>query len=69
MTGNDIVTMIGENACAATHAATALVAQPYECRPAEYFDTGAALMTLISLFMMVALIEKRRRNNKPDGYR
>lgn len=69
MTGFNIVTMIGEKVCEATYAATSMVGLPYECKPAEYFDTGAAMMSLHSLIMIAALIEIRRRNSKPDGYR
>jgi hypothetical protein len=67
MTGNDIVTMIGKAVCEAASGASAVLGQPYVCSTQEYFNTGAAMMGLWTLFAVVALIEIRRRNRRADA--
>jgi len=69
MNGSDVVGLVGKGACSLVHLATNAVGMPYDCRPAEYFDTGAAVLALAALTMVVALWESRRRNNRPEGYR
>jgi hypothetical protein len=69
MTGNEIVTLIGKKVCEAAYGASATLGQPYVCSPQEYFNTGAAMMGLWTLFAVVALFEVRRRNRRADAYR
>lgn len=69
MTGNDVVTTIGQKVCALAESASGWLAEPYVCAAADYFDTGAAAMGLWALMMLVALLEIRRRNRRLESYR
>jgi hypothetical protein len=69
MTGNDVVTTIGEKVCALAEGASGWLGEPYLCAAHEYFDTGAATMALWALMMVVALLKIRQRYRRLEDYR
>jgi hypothetical protein len=65
----ELVTMIGESVCSLAQGATNPFGTPYVCSRTEYFDTGAGTLALLTIVMLVAWNEVRRRRNRPEGYR
>ena len=63
-----LVTRIGKSACELAQGVTSPFVEPYVCGRHEYFDTGAAVLALLTVVLLAAWNEVRRQRNRSDSY-